>query len=135
MEGPGGRGSILHMLTLRVSERKRLKKTDCQTEMQKGKGTQTPATKYRHRPLPTQLTYAHSQVHTHFPNSDTPLRECQTFTKQTYTDHKHTLQNPKHIQLRIYIFPDSQGQIQFQSHTCVHIQCSHTTTRSTDTSA
>lgn len=107
-------------------ERERLKNTDWQTEMQKGKGTQTPATKDRHRPLPTQLRYAHSQVYTHFPNSDTRLRHLQAYTNRHTQITNIYSTTPKHTQLRINIFPDSQGQIQFQSHTRVHIQCRHT---------
>lgn len=68
--------------------RKKLRKTDWQTVIEREKGTQTPATKDGHRPLPAQLRHAHSRVHTHFPNSDTPLRERQTFPD--YTKHRYT---------------------------------------------
>lgn len=70
--------------------RVKLRKTDWQTVIQREKGTQTPATKERHRPLPARLRYAHSQVHTHFliqthHSERQALPDLQAHTKHRYT--------------------------------------------------
>lgn len=79
---------MLHTITLRVSTREGETQKDRLANSDREKGTQTPATKDGHRPLPAQLRHAHSLVHTHFPNSDTPLRERQTLPN--YTKHRYT---------------------------------------------
>lgn len=108
-------------------ERERLKKTDWQAGVQKGKGTQTPATEDRHRPLPTQLRYAHSQVHTHFPNSDTPLRECQTFTSIYKTDiHRSQTYKTPSIHNSEYTYSQIPRDKSNFRVTRVHIQSRHT---------
>lgn len=65
----------------------------------------------RHRPLPAQLRYAHSQIHTHFPKSDAPHSGSHTprftsiYKTQRYTQIMNT-HSPKfqaHTTQKIYI--------------------------------